>query len=309
MAFNGRYHVHFYPRLGRWVKTLRPDLFHVDEESFNLATVQGIQLAQRYGAKSVFYNWANIYKRLPPPFNYFEQYSFKHASGALVGAVEAKQILERKGFTKPIEICPQFGVDPAVIHRTEPPAAFAKPGVFTIGYAGRLVEEKGLTLLVEASAKLQGDFRLVFIGTGAMQESLQAQAERLGLAKQLEFVPNVPNLQMSAYLSALDVLVLPSLTRPNWKEQFGRILIEAMACGVPVVGSSSGEIPQVIGEAGLIFPEGQTEALTITLQSLLDDCALRATLAKKGLQRVHENFTQTEIAHRHLRLYQKALTN
>ncbi|MEI6047230.1 MAG: glycosyl transferase family 1, partial [Chloroflexota bacterium] len=75
MAFNGRYHVHFYPRLGRWVKALRPDLFHVDEESFNLATVQGIQLAQRYGAKSVFYNWANIYKRLPPPFSLFEQYS------------------------------------------------------------------------------------------------------------------------------------------------------------------------------------------------------------------------------------------
>ncbi len=307
MAFNGRYHVHFYPRLARWVKALRPDLFHVDEESFNLATVQGIRLARRYGAKAVFYNWANIYKQLPPPFSQFERYTFSHASGALAGNIEAKQVLERKGFDKPIEVCPQFGVDPAVIRRTDPPAGFARPDIFTIGYAGRLVEEKGLALLVEAGAQLQGDFRLVFIGEGAMHQPLVAQAERLGLAKQLEFVPSVPNMQMPAYLSGLDVLVLPSLTRPNWKEQFGRILIEAMACGVPVVGSSSGEIPQVIGEAGLIFPEGDAPALATTLQQLLDDTALRAALREKGVRRVQQNFTQTEIACRHVILYQKAL--
>jgi glycosyltransferase involved in cell wall biosynthesis len=287
---------------------LRPDLFHVDEESFNLATVQGIRLARRYGAKAVFYNWANIYKRLPPPFRQFEEYSFKNASGALVGAAEAKEVLERKGFYKPIEICPQFGVDLEVVHRTEPPAGFARPGCFTIGYAGRLVEEKGLDLLVEAGAKLKGDFRLVFIGSGAMQAPLQAQAERFGLAKRIEFIPNVPNVEMPAYLSALDALVLPSRTRSNWKEQFGRILIEAMACEVPVVGSSSGEIPQVIGEAGLVFPEGDAEALANRLQRLMDDSELRASLAEQGLQRVRENFTQAEIACRHLRLYQRAMS-
>lgn len=307
MALNGRYHVHFYPRLERWVKQVRPDLFHVDEESFNLATVQGIRLARRYGAKAVFYNWANIYKNLPPPFRQFEQYSFKHASGAFAGVSEAKTVLERKGFDKPIEICPQFGVDLAVIHRTDPPADFVRPDLFTIGYAGRLVEEKGLSLLVEAGAKLKGDFRIVFIGTGVMRESLQAQAEQLGLAKQVEFIPNVPNMQMPAYLSALDVLVLPSLTRPNWKEQFGRILPESMACGVPVIGSSSGEIPQVIGEAGIIFPEGDAEALAAALQKLLDDTALRSELREKGLRRVSENYTQTEIARRHLNLYRQAL--
>jgi len=307
MVLNGSYHAHFYPRLAHWVKTLRPDLFHVDEESFNLATVQGIRLAGRYDARAVFYNWANIYKRLPPPFSYFEQYSFRHAAGALVGLQEAGRILERKGFSKPIEICPQFGVDMAIIHRTEPPPAFARPDVFTIGYAGRLVEEKGLALLIEAGAKLKGDFRLVFIGTGTMRESLINQAEGLGLSERVEFVPNVPNMEMPAYLSGLDVLVLPSLTRPNWKEQFGRILIEAMACGVPVVGSSSGEIPEVIGQAGLIFPEGNAEALATRLQSLLDDQALRQSLAERGLCRVQQNFTQAEIARRHFRLYQRAM--
>jgi glycosyltransferase involved in cell wall biosynthesis len=305
MALNGSYHLHFYPRLARWVKVLKPDLFHVDEESFNLATVQGIRLARRYGAKAVFYNWANIYKELPPPFRQFEQYSFKHASGALVGAVEAKEILERKGFCKPVEICPQFGVDPGVIHRTAPPKAFYRPDLFTIGYAGRLVEEKGLALLVEAAARLKGDCRVVFIGSGALQDSLQVQAERLKV--RVEFIPNIPNVEMPAYLSGLDVLALPSLTRPNWKEQFGRILIEAMACGVPVMGSSSGEIPQVIGDAGLVFPEGDTETLTTILQKLLDNQDLRQELSQKGLRRVREKYTQAQIANLHLKLYQKAL--
>lgn len=308
MALNGRYHLHFYPGLAKWVKTIRPDLFHVDEESFNLATFQGVSLAERYGARSVFYNWANIYKKLPPPFSFFEDYNFSHASGALAGLVEAKEVLERKGFSKPIEVCPQFGVDPAIMHRSEPPPDFARSDLFTIGYAGRLVPEKGLATLVEAGAKLKGDFRIVFIGTGEMRAALEQQAEKLQIRQHIQFVPNVPNVQMANYLSGLDVLVLPSLTRPNWKEQFGRILIEAMACGVPVVGSSSGEIPNVIGEAGLIFPEGEVNKLAEALQKLMDDQNLRQELAQKGLQRVQENFTQAEIARRHLHLYQKAMS-
>ncbi len=307
MLLNGHYHIHFYPRLARWVKRLQPDLFHVDEESFNLATVQGIWLARHYGVRAVFYNWASIYKDLPPPFHQFEQYSFKQASGAFAGLEEAREILVRKGFRKPIEGCPQFGVDTALFHQTEPPQNFARPGVFTIGYAGRLVAEKGLSLLVEAGTRLKGDFRLVFIGSGIMREALEKQAERLGLARRVEFVSNVPNVEMAAYLSGLDVMVLPSVTRPNWKEQFGRALPEAMACGVPVIGSSSGEIPAVIGEAGLVFPEGDAEALANNLQNLMDDQDLRKTLAEKGLKRVEEHYTQLEIARRHLRLYQKAL--
>lgn len=307
MWLNGHHHTHFYPGLAKLVKQHRPDLIHADDESFNLATFEGIWLAERYGAASVFYNYANIFRNYPPPFSLFEKYNFKHANAALACNQEAFDILRRRGFEKPLDICPQFGVDLAVTHRTEPPAGFAQPDTFTIGYFGRLVAEKGLDTLVEACAHLTGDWRLVFIGKGAVQPDLEAQVERLGLSGRVTFLPMVPSTEVAAYMSGLDTFVLPSRTTTNWKEQFGRVIIESMACQVPVVGSDSGEIPHVIGEAGLVFPEGDALALAAQLQKLADSQALRQELAAKGLERVSRNYTQLQIARQHLKLYQKAL--
>jgi glycosyltransferase involved in cell wall biosynthesis len=92
--------------------------------------------------------------------------------------------------------------------------------------------------------------------------------------------------------------VLPSLTRRNWKEQFGRVLVEAMACGVPVIGSDSGAIPEVIGEAGLIVPEGDIQALADALRAIMWDVGVQRKLGKMGRERVLERFTQKEIAAR-----------
>ncbi len=308
MWLNGHHHTHFYPGLGKLVKQHRPDLLHADDESFNLATFEGIWLAERYGAASVFYNYANIFRNYPPPFSLFEKYNFKHANAALACNQEAFDILRRRGFEKPLDICPQFGVDLSITHRTDPPAGFAQPDTFTIGYFGRLVAEKGLDTLVEASAHLKGDWRLVFIGKGAVQPDLEAQVERLKLTGRVSFLPMVPSTEVAACMSGLDVFVLPSRTTSNWKEQFGRVLIESMACQVPVVGSDSGEIPHVIGEAGLVFPEGDALALAAQLQKLSDSTPLRKELAAKGLERVTQNYTQLQIARQHLKLYHKALS-
>jgi len=100
---------------------------------------------------------------------------------------------------------------------------------------------------------------------------------------------------------------LPSLTRPNWKEQFGRVLIEAMACGVPVIGSDSGEIPNVIGDAGLIFPEGDIVALRDSIARMLADPERRARYAEAGRQRVLAEFTQAQIAAATVRVYREIL--
>ena len=101
-----------------------------------------------------------------------------------------------------------------------------------------------------------------------------------------EVVDGVKPEQVKDYLRQMNVLVLPSLTTPKWKEQFGRALIEAMACGVPVVGSNSGAIPETIGDAGLIVPEGDVAALRAAIIRLKDDAELRAELSRRGLERV-----------------------
>jgi glycosyltransferase involved in cell wall biosynthesis len=109
------------------------------------------------------------------------------------------------------------------------------------------------------------------------------------------------------YFSGLDVLVLPSVSRSNWKEQFGRVLIEAMACDVITIGARSGAIPEVIGDAGLIFTEGNVEELRAHLQRLIDDIDLREELRHKGRQRVTANYTQAAIARNTVEVYRELL--
>jgi glycosyltransferase involved in cell wall biosynthesis len=160
----------------------------------------------------------------------------------------------------------------------------------------RLIKGKGVDVLLRAAAGLPGEWRAYVLGVGPLRESLVSLARELGLADRVVFDTPIPSTQMPAYLGGLDTLVLPSRTCPNWKEQFGRVLVEAMACGVPVIGSTCGEIPQVIGDAGLIFPEDDVEALRAALLRLQCDIALRRELAKRGRARVLANYTQNQIA-------------
>ncbi|MBZ0309860.1 MAG: glycosyltransferase family 4 protein, partial [Anaerolineae bacterium] len=128
-----------------------------------------------------------------------------------------------------------------------------------------------------------------------------------GLTEHVLFTGWLPSVEMPAYFQNLDVLVIPSRTMPNWKEQFGRVIIEAMASQVAVVGSDSGAIPDVVGDAGLIFREGNVDDLAHQLQKLLINAELRCQLAEKGRQRVLENFTQEQIAAQTVAVYQEML--
>jgi glycosyltransferase involved in cell wall biosynthesis len=113
--------------------------------------------------------------------------------------------------------------------------------------------------------------------------------------------------EMPWLMNALDILVLPSRTTARWKEQFGRVLTEAMATKTPVVGSSSGEIPSVIGEAGLVFAEGDQAALRAHLAQLIEDRDLRQHLGEQGFARFHERFTQEAVAQATIALYRRVL--
>src|SRR5205814_4923761 len=115
---------------------------------------------------------------------------------------------------------------------------------------------------------------------------IRAAAKSAGLEGRLHVPGVVHNTDLPMYLNALDVFVLPSETRPNWREQFGRAAVEAMSCGVAVIGSDSGEIPSVLGDAGLLFHEGSTSELASQLRRLLNDSQLRTQLATKARQRV-----------------------
>jgi glycosyltransferase involved in cell wall biosynthesis len=307
IALSGHFHLHFYPTLHARVRALRPDIVHIDEEPYNLATWQALALGRSVGARCLFFTWQNLYRRYPWPWRSVESHVLARADFALAGNAEAVEVLRRKGYQGPTAVIPQFGVDPSVyrpLEREGREGAGAGSGTFTIGYLGRLVEEKGLLVLLHALARMEGAWRLEVVGGGPLESRMVAVAHGLGIRQQVVFGAGVPSAQVPELLNNWDCLVLPSLTRVNWKEQFGRVLVEAMACQLPVVGSDSGEIPNLVGDAGLIVPEGNVGTLAGALRRLRDDPVLRASLGMAGRARVLARFTQQKIAEETYAVYQ-----
>lgn len=309
ITFNGSFHLHYYPHIAHWVHTFRPDIVHIDEEPYNLAAWQALYHARRSGAKSLFFSWQNLNRRYPPPFSWGERWMLNHVDYALMGTESAAEVWRAKGYTRPLAIIPQFGVDPDFFQPPLVPARARSTNTrpFTIGYIGRLVEEKGVHLLLQAVARLQGEWRLRIVGSGPQRAELGALAEQLGMAGRIDWIDWMTSTNMPGQYHLLDVLAIPSLTRPNWKEQFGRVITEAMSSGVPLVGSDSGAIPDIVGEAGLIVPENDVNKLFDALCKLQQDAALRADLGKKGRQRVLDHFTHKQVASATVEVYQTLL--
>ncbi|MFN8476124.1 MAG: glycosyltransferase [Anaerolineae bacterium] len=302
ILFNGRHHLHVYPKLARHF-TPRPDVLHVDEEPYNAVTAHALWLARQHKVPALFFTWQNLLRHYPPPFRQVELFSYRSAGYAIAGNQEAADVLRAKGYHGPVAVIPQFGIDPDVFR----PLTTAKSPPFRIGYLGRLVPGKGVDTLLQAGRGLAGDWRMEIRGEGESKASLVALAQSLGIADRVEFAPYVSSVEVPAYLNRLDALVLPSRTTTSWKEQFGRILIEAMACEVPVVGSSSGEIPNVIGAAGLVFPEDDPDALRAHLVRLMADPVLARNLGKQGRARVLAHYTHAQVAAATFDVYQRLI--
>ena len=303
IRFNGNFHLHHYPTLGRALRDFQPDIMHIDEEPYNVATWQALFQARLVHAKAIFFSWQNIERSYPPPFGWGERWVYRYADYALAGTDDAAAVLRAKGFAGPLATIPQFGTDAALFQ----PAPSRLERAFTVGFIGRIVPEKGIAVLLRAAAQLKGEWRMRLVGGGSSRAEMQNLAQRLGIDERVTFIDQLPSAALPAQYHELDVLALPSLTRNNWKEQFGRVLVEAMASGVPVIGSDSGAIPGVIGAAGLIVPEGDAAALTGALQRLRSEQRLRDELVTRGRERFLSHFTHESIAAATVNVYRELM--
>lgn len=308
LIFNGRVGGHIYGS-GLW-KTLQeaqPDIVHMEEESYSFAAAQVLLYLSmlRTRPKFIVNNSENFDIALPWRSRKIEKVVCRRADALLVFARTARQRLLRLGAPpEKVRTLPQFGLDPELFR---PPEPGGRGDLFSVGYLGRLVHSKGVDVLLKALAGLSGEWRAQIVGDGVERETLKRLARALGIGKRVEFVGWVDYSDVPGYLQGWHALALPSRMTAHWREQFGRVLIEAMGCCVVPVGAATGEIPYVIGSEGFVFPEDDVEILQKILQKLQNELRERARLAVAGRKRALEEFTWGVLAGKAHSLYEDIL--
>lgn len=303
-----RIHLMHYGRRLRHLLSGPWDLVHCWEEPFVVAGGQvGWWTPKRTAL--VYATFQNLPKRYPPPFAWIERYAMRRAAGWISFGHTIDATLSGRNLyaNRPRRIIP-LGVDLELFRpdrqarvQTHRKLDWTEPGPPVAGFLGRFVREKGLELLMRVLDRVASPWRALFVGVGPMEDTLRNWGNRHG--DRVRVVTGVQHRDVPAYLNAMDVLCAPSQTTSAWREQLGRMLIEAFACGIPVIGSDSGEIPHVVDSAGVVVGEKDEPAWTGALSEVLDSPARRAELRRRGLDRARMVYAWPVVARQHLEFF------
>jgi glycosyltransferase involved in cell wall biosynthesis len=285
--------------LWRLLGSTQWSLIDMHEEPFGLAVAEVLLLRWLRAPRVPFVvsSAQNIEKRYPPPFRWFERWALRRAAGAYTCNTEAGQILRDKGLHGELILLPLgVDVDRFLPARHQPPSE-----VLRVGFVGRLIPHKGVDVLLHAVA-LDGRFTAEIFGAGTEMDSLVTLADRLGITDRVTFHGHVDEERIPDVYTEFDVLAVPSIPLPSWVEQFGRVVVEAQAAGVPVIASASGALPDVIGDRGLLVPPNDAQALQAGLSRFLDEPGLWDRLRTSGIEGA-EQYSWKSVADTQMELY------
>ncbi|HEY3390892.1 MAG TPA: glycosyltransferase [Prolixibacteraceae bacterium] len=305
---NGVQGGHLYPLL-TVLKTLiafKPDVLQVEQEVFSLVAFEMAIFARIFKIPLVIFCWENMDKEFSFIRKFTRKFVFDTARVINPGNEDAAKLMRKWGYKGAIEIMPQLGVDLEMFQPSREPN---NDRTFSVGYLGRLVPEKGIDLILNAAKQLIDvgvDFQLIICGSGPEGAALKELAIQLQITKKISWNGSYPYKDVPQAISLMDVLVLPSRTLPGiWKEQFGHVLVEAMAMGVPVIGSSSGAIPEVIGKEDQIFCENDPRGLAAILHKMITDKPWREQARQNGLDKVAEEFSHEVVANKMIAVWER----
>jgi glycosyltransferase involved in cell wall biosynthesis len=303
-------HLRYYGRELREVLSQRWDVVHVWEEPYVAA---GHQIARLAGASAcvVPATFQNISKRYPPPFAQFERAVMRRADGWIAFGTTVREAMHgRRSFEeKPARVIPPgvdlsaFRPDPEARARVRRELGWDERA-YVVGFVGRFVPEKGLDVLMRALEQATVPWHALFVGAGPLAARVRDFAARH--APRVRVCHGVPHDAVPAYMNAMDVLCVPSQTTAGWREQFGRVLIEAMAVGTPVLASRSGEIPHVVGACATLVDERDAAAWTLAIQQHAQGHGGVATGRASAL--VRERYAWPVVARAHLDFFDDLLS-
>ena len=278
------------------------DVVHCWEEPYVAAAAQVAAWTPAH-VPLVFATFQNIDKQYPAPFRWFEQYSMDRADGLVAFGRTVLDVARARGFPR----VRARVIPPGVDTRRFAPNADARARVRealgwqddapVVGFVGRFVKEKGVLLLTDVLGRIPTPWRALFVGAGPLERELRCWAGPFG--DRVAVATTVAHEEVPDWLNAMDVLCAPSQTTPRWREQFGRMLIEAFATGVPVVAAASGEIPHVVADAGVLVAENDLAAWERTLGAILADPERRRTLAERGRAHAVSHYDWSVVARQH----------
>jgi glycosyltransferase involved in cell wall biosynthesis len=287
------WYLHVYPGLRRLLRKLDPDVIHLWEEPWSVVALQAQLLKGR--AAVVLEVDQNILKRLPPPFEAIRKYVLGRTDHVLSRSADATMVVRARGYHGPVTPI-GYGVDLKTFTPASNPAPRSPNGALRIGYVGRLIEEKGLDDALDAMALRGAPVSFSIMGEGPYEATLRERVAALGLSNRVTFRGWGAPADVAAFIRSLDALVLLTRTTKAVREQFGRVIIEAQACGVPVIGSTCGAIADVVGDGGWIVPERDAHALREVLDKIAGDAALVRAKGLAARANVEARFTYEAVA-------------
>jgi glycosyltransferase involved in cell wall biosynthesis len=285
------------------------DLVHAWEEPYIFSGFQVARMAYKTKTPYAFRTAQSLVKSYIYPFNHFEKKSFSWAKRWIAGGNLVYQAMVDKGLnpeegrvlTLAVDTTQFKAFDDLEKKKIADSLELKSP---IVGYLGRLSEEKGCDLFMNVLGRLKNQsWSLLVMGSGPYKEKIETWAKKEGLQDRVK-VCLFKHDEVPHVLPVCDLLICPSQTRKFWKEQFGRMVVEAFASGVPVMASDSGEIPRVVGDAGVILPESDEEEWGKALREFFSNPAGFKKYSDRGLERVHQ-FSAKAIAEEYKEFYRE----
>jgi glycosyltransferase involved in cell wall biosynthesis len=287
------------------LKKLRPDVVQLEAEAGSFVSIQVALMRALLKFKLVLFVWDNLKDNRTTALK-AARFVYARTDRLIAGSAPALAVAQAQGYKGQADVYPQIGIDPLWGKNQEPVALPNERAGFCVGYVGRLDAKKGVDVLIDAASRIPG-IHVTIVGEGDARGGLEQQIDLLKLADRVTLVGAVGHDRVAGYMKTFDALVLPSVDTPGWSEQFGHVLIEAMALSIPVIGSRAGAIPDVIADAGLLFAPGDADALAAAILDLVDAPARAKQIGKAGNAHMHRLYTDRAIAEQTHATWKKAV--